>query len=172
MGLVTIHTSHPFAGGQRDQARALRGRLGGRVCLLTAGEGRTRAGWTVSSLLLVDGPQWQVVAMVDPDCDLAERIEQTGRAVLHLLEGPQRYLADVFAGQAPAPGGAFRGDGWTQTEHGPRLDEVGNWATLELDHSTEVGWSLACVLRVVEAATDADAQPLHHVRGRYRTLED
>ncbi|WP_394275850.1 flavin reductase family protein [Luteococcus sp.] len=169
---MTIHASHPFADDQRDQARALRGRLGGRVCLLTAGEGRARAGWTVSSLLLVDGPQWQVVAMVDPDSDLAERIGQTGRAVLHLLEGPHRYLADVFAGLAPAPGGAFRGKGWTQTNHGPRLDEVGNWAALELEHSTELGWSQALVLRVVEAVTDADPQPLHHVRGHYRTLED
>ena len=46
---MTIHSSHPFADGERDEVRRLRGRLGGAVTLWTTGEGRSRAGLTVTS---------------------------------------------------------------------------------------------------------------------------
>lgn len=39
---MTIHAEHPFANPDRDAARQLRGRLGSRVGLLTAGAGRER----------------------------------------------------------------------------------------------------------------------------------
>lgn len=167
---MTIHSEHPFANPARDAARQLRGRLGSRVSLLTAGAGRERAGWTVSSVLLADGDPWRVLALVDPDSDLCERIEQTRSAVLQLLTSGDEYLADAFAGLAPAPGGAFKLAEWEQTEAGPRLAKAGNWATLGLEAADDLGWSRRLTFTVAEAHADSDDAPLHHLRGRYRTL--
>lgn len=168
---MTIHAEHPFANPDRDAARQLRGRLGSRVGLLTAGAGRERAGWTVSSLLLADGDPWRALALVDPDSDLCERIEQTGSAVLQLLGSGDEYLADAFAGLAPAPGGIFRLAAWEQTSAGPRLVAAENWALLGLEAADDLGWSRRLTFTVNEAHTGADDAPLHHLRGHYRTLE-
>lgn len=167
---MTIHPEHPFDDGQRDPARQLRGRLGSRVCLLTSGDGRRRAGWTVSAVLLVDGQPWRVLTLVDPDSDLCERAEQTGRAVLHLLEGGQHFLADAFAGLAPAPGGPFTLTSWEQTEAGPRIAGQQNWAELSLESAQDLGWSRQLVFTIDQAHAGEDSAPLHHLRGRYRTL--
>ncbi|MEL4505554.1 flavin reductase [Luteococcus sp. H138] len=167
---MSIHPEHPFDDGRREPARQLRARLGSRVCLLTAGEGRTRAGWTVSAVLLVDGDPWRVLALVDPDSDLCERAEGTGCAVLHLLADDHRFLADAFAGLAPAPGGPFTLASWEQCGAGPRLMEVANWAELSLESAQDLGWSRQLVFTVDEAHTGTDEAPLHHLRGRYRTL--
>ncbi len=171
MGVMTIHSEHPFADASRDAARQLRGRLGTRVSVFTAGEGRQRAGWTVSSLVVVGGDPWRVVAYLDPDCDLTERVEQTGRAVVQLLDAGDKYLADAFAGIAPAPGGVFTLGEWEQTDHGPRLASSQNWASLELESATDLGWSRQLVFTVDQAHAGADDAPLHHVRGRYLVLD-
>lgn len=168
---MTIHTSHPFANPSRDAARQLRGRLGARVGLLTAGRERGRAGWTVSSLLFVDGDPWRLLALVDPDSDLCDRVEQDGRAVLHLLSAGDEYLADAFAGLAPAPGGPFRLGEWEETDAGPRLVTALNWALLSLEEADDLGWSRRLTFTVDEAHAGPDEAPLHHLRGRYRTLE-
>ena len=167
---MTIHTGHPFADGSRDAARQLRARLGGRVTVFTSGSERTRAGWTVSSLSVVAGDPWRVVCFVDPDCDLADRVEQTGTAVCQFLDADDQQLADAFAGLMPAPGGVFTLGSWEETSWGPRLTTAANWAGLRLESSSELGW-LQQLTFVVERAEvgDGDA-PLHHVRGRYRTL--
>lgn len=167
---MTIHTSHPFDDGSREAARQLRGRIGGRVAVITAGEGVDRAAWTVSSLALVQGEQWRLVAFVDPDCDLADRVAATGRAVLQFLDDGHQQLAEQAAGLFPAPGGLFRVHDWDDTAWGPRLARVGNWAGLRLESSRELGWLAELVFVVDEAHAGDDEAPLHHVRGRYRVL--
>lgn len=169
---MTIHAGHPFDDGTREAARQLRSRLGGRVAVFTTGEGRSRAGWTVSSLAVVAGDPWRVVAFLDPDCDLADQVERTGCAVVQLLNAPDRYLADAFAGQAPAPGGVFTLGEWEQTPSGPHLASSGNWAELVLENRTELGWLAQLTFTVAAAHVDDDAAPLHHRRGRYTTLAD
>ncbi|MEL4356754.1 MULTISPECIES: flavin reductase family protein [unclassified Luteococcus] len=167
---MTIHSQHPFDDGRREAARQLRGRLGSRVCLLTAGGPGQRAGWTVSAALIVDGDPWRVLALVDPDSDLCELAESTTRCALHLLSDGQQYLADAFAGLAPAPGGPFRLADWEQSTHGPRLAGAENWALLTLESAATLGWSRQLVFTVDEAHAGADPAPLHHLRGRYRSL--
>lgn len=167
---MTIHAEHPFMDPDREAARQLRGRLGGRVTLLTTGEGRRRAGLTVSSLLVVDGPQWRTLALADPDADFTDRVEETGRAVVHFLDDGQQYLADAFAGRAPAPGGPFTLATWTQTAAGPRLSDSQNWAELTLESADDLGWSRQLVFTVDHATAGEDESPLHHIRGRYRNI--
>lgn len=190
---MTIHSSHPFLDGQRDAGRQLRGRLGARVSLWTAGKlsaephhslgerlaqesPETRvtlpmderaAGLTVSSMIVAAGDPWRVVALLDPDAALTSRLQSTGRSVVSLVNWPDRHLADVFAGLAPAPGGPFAAAEFDETEWGPRLASAATWAGVELESAVEVGWSLqvTCVARHIELGDDLE--PLHHVRGHY-----
>ncbi len=166
---MTIHSSHPFLEpeGDRDPVRRLRGRLGGTVSLWTAGQPEDRAGLTVSSWLVAGGETGRVLALLDPDADLTERLLDTGRGVLQLLGWEDRDLADVFAGTAPAPGGPWRMAEWTATDHGPRLSDAVTWASLEVESDVEAGWSRLVTCRLVEVVVGDDVDPLVHRRGRY-----
>ncbi|WP_139981146.1 flavin reductase family protein [Nocardioides litoris] len=169
---MTIHDSHPFPTDD-DPVRRLRGRLGGTVTLWTAGEGeapRSRAGLTVTSTMLAHGEPARLLVLLDPDSDLAEAAERTGRAVVHLLGWRHRALADAFAGLAPAPGGPFRLAPFEDSAHGPRLADGATWAAVEVESAVEVGWSVLLTCPVVEVALGDDADPLLHRRGRYLRL--
>ena len=168
---MTIHTTHPFLEpeGDRDPVRRLRGRIGAAVSLWTAGTSDDDgAGLTVSSWMVAGGEPGRVLGLLDPDADLTDVLLETRRGVVQLLGWPDRDLADVFAGTAPAPGGPWRMTGWEWTDHGPRLAHASAWATLEVEQDVEVGWSrlVTCVLRDVVIGDD-DAAPLVHRRGRY-----
>ena len=167
---MTIHSEHPFLEpeSERDPARRLRGRLGGAVTLVTAGTETTRAGLTVSSLMIAHGDPAHLLALVDPDSDLAEALTETGRGIVQLLAWEHRDLADAFAGVAPAPGGVFRLGSWTQTAWGPVLDGVSSWAGFSLAGSpSTVGWSWL-VDGVLEQIHLGDpVEPLVHRRGRW-----
>lgn len=167
---MTIHSAHPFADpeGARDAVRRLRGRLGGTVSLWTSGAWRDRAGLTVSSLMIANGEPAHLLALVDPDSDLADRVRETGTAVVQLLEWTHRDLAEAFAGQAPAPGGVFTLASWQDTEWGPLLEGASAWAGVRLaGEPREVGWSLLLDGVVEHVVVGEERQPLVHRRGRY-----
>lgn len=163
---VTIHASHPFSDPD-DPARRLRGRVGGRVTLWTAGGGPDRAGLTVSSVLVAAGEPARVLGLLDPDSDLAVRLLDSRRAVLALLRWRHRDLAEAFAGRLPAPGGAFRLGEFADTPWGPVLGDAAGWAGLELADARPVGWSLLVETIVGRLEVGDDADPLVHRRGRY-----
>jgi flavin reductase (DIM6/NTAB) family NADH-FMN oxidoreductase RutF len=164
---VTIHSTHPFA-DPSDQVRRLRGRLGGAVTLWTSGTSpRAWAGLTVSSLMVANGAPASVLALLDPDSELHDVLEDTGRAVVHLLQWEHHDLAEAFAGQLPAPGGAFKLAEFEQTEHGPRLASARSWAAVSLTSAQEVGWSSLVTATLDEVQVGEDGVPLEHRRGRY-----
>jgi flavin reductase (DIM6/NTAB) family NADH-FMN oxidoreductase RutF len=164
---VTIHDTHPFADPDPDPVRRLRGRLGGAVALVTAGDDTQRAGLTVSSLMVAGGEPAHVLMLVDPDSDLRAEIERTGRAVVQLLSWSHRDLAEAFAGTAPAPGGPFRMRPFEATGWGPRLADVTTWAGVRLESATEVGWSDLLTAEIQEVAIGDDPEPLVSRRGRW-----
>lgn len=164
---MTIHSEHPFLDPEGDPVRRLRGRLGGAVTLWTTGSER-RAGLTVSSVMVAHGDPGRLLALVDPDSDFAERLPDSGRCVVQLLEWGHRDLAEAFAGLMPSPGGPFRMGEWEQTGHGPRLVTAPSWATAELESTQTVGWSDLIVVRLVDVVVDEEGDPLVHRRGRYR----
>jgi flavin reductase (DIM6/NTAB) family NADH-FMN oxidoreductase RutF len=165
---LTIHSSHPFLDPEPDPVRRFRGRLTGTVALLTAGAADgDRAGLTVSSLMVANGEPARVLALVDPDSDLADVVAQTGRAVVQLLSWPHRDLAEAFAGTAPAPGGPFRMAAFEDTDWGPRLVEATTWTGTRLEAAAEVGWSRLLTLSVERVTVGDDDEPLVHRRGRY-----
>jgi flavin reductase (DIM6/NTAB) family NADH-FMN oxidoreductase RutF len=165
---MTIHSTNPFA-AEPDPVRRFRGRLGGAVSLWTAGSGPGRAGLTVSSLMVANGSPGQVLGLLDPDATLTEVLEATGLGVVQLLQWEDRDLADAFGG-APAPGGPFTQGSWTQTGHGPALDDRTR-AVVRLESLSEVGWSVLATATIEEIVMVEDRQPLEHRRGRHRTPE-
>jgi flavin reductase (DIM6/NTAB) family NADH-FMN oxidoreductase RutF len=164
---LTIHSTHPFADPEQDPVRRLRGRVGGAVALLTAGDSEGRAGLTVTSFMVANGEPARVLALVDPDSDLADVVERTGRLVLQLLSWPHRDLAEAFAGTAPAPGGPFRMAPFEDTPWGPRLADATAWAGASVESVAEVGWSSLLTCAVDELTVDDEESPLVHRRGRY-----
>lgn len=165
---MTIHSGHPFADPQPDALRRLRGRVGSTVSLWTSGVlGEDAAGLTVSSWLVVAGEPGRLVAAIDPDSDLCERFEQTGRAVVQLLTWADRALADVFAGTAPAPGGAFRSAPFRPGPAGPRLAGATTWAEVAWESAVSVGWSML-VTATVGRLEVGDGAWLVHRHGRYQ----
>lgn len=169
---MTIHDTHPFA-GEDDPVRRFRGRLGGTVTLWTSGDhgdDGSRAGLTVTSLMVANGETPRVLALLDPDSDLVEELRRTGRAVVQVLAWADRGLAEMFAGTAPAPGGMFRQAAFVDTAYGPRLASATTWAGVELEDESEVGWSALLTCRLVTAEAGDDVDPLGHRRGRWLRL--
>ncbi len=171
---MTIHSEHPFRDPEADPVRQLRGRLGGAVTLWTSGSGDDVfewAGLTVTSLLVAPGEPPRLLALLDPDSDLASTLGSTGLAVVSVLTWEERELADVFAGTSPAPGGPFRQAQFVATTWGPRLGSATTWAGVRLESTVPVGWSslATCVL---EDVTIGEDEALTHRRGRYQRPGD
>ncbi len=169
---MTIHSGHPFADPDPDPARRLRGRLGGAVTLWTSGEGGTRAGLTVTSLMVALGPQPTLLALLDPDSDLVAELRARGRGVVQVLTWADRKLAEAFAGTAPAPGGPFRQAEFVETPHGPRLATATTWADVALVGERPVGWSVEVEVALEAVTVGADDAPLLHRRGRFLSLPE
>jgi len=168
---VTIHSDHPFVPpeGDRDPLRRLRGRMPSPVTVWATGDGRARAGLTISSLLVAGGEPARVLGLVDADSDFWDADPATW--VVNVLGAEHRFLADVFAGTAPAPGGPFTSGTWTDSRWGPVLDGSAGWMGVRLADTEprHVGWGLL-VEAVVEHVEIGDADAMMHVRGRYREV--
>jgi flavin reductase (DIM6/NTAB) family NADH-FMN oxidoreductase RutF len=142
------------------------------VTLWTSGAGvghGDQAGLPVSSVLVAAGEPGHVVALLDPDSDLFARVQATRTAVVQLLEWQHRHLADAFAGQAPAPGGAFRLAQWTPSRWGPVLDDASAWIGVRLveGEPPAAGWSLLVDTVIENVEIRDERAPLVYRRGRY-----
>lgn len=169
---MTIHDSHPFADppSARDAVRAFRGRLASGVTLWTAAGERRPAGLTVSSVLVANGTPARLLALLDPLADLTDALRGSGRAAVTILGQGQRRLAEVFAGEAPAPGGLFRQADFTGTDWGAVPAGAGTWAGVRLEGTSEVGWSLLVTAVIEHLVAEGEDDPLVHYRGRYPRL--
>lgn len=170
---MTIHSSNPFA-ETPDPMRRFRGRLGGAVTLWTTGTASSRAGLTVSSLMVGLGEPARVFALLDPDAEFTEALEANGTAVVGLLRSGDVDLAEAFAGTAPAPGGPFRMRSWEQTSHGPALAACSR-ALVRLEAVRPAGWSVLveAVIDSVHITEESEADgddALEHRRGRYHRV--
>ena len=164
---MTIHASNPFA-SDPDPVRRFRGRLGGAVSLWTSGAGGSRAGLTVSSVMVANGEPGRVLGLLDPDAGLTDVLRETGLGVVQLLEWGDRALADAFGGVAPAPGGPFTLGTWTETEHGPVLVDRTH-ALVRLESLAPVGWSALATVTIEAVEMAEEHRGLEHRRGRYRS---
>lgn len=177
-GRVTIHHEHPFADppGSRRELRRLRGRWPSGVSVWTSSAGTVASrhrpvGLTVSSLLFADGEPGELLALLDPDSDLADALAADPRAMVSLLPERRVDVAQVFAGQAPAPGGRFTVGEWTEAPYGPQLaDAVAAVAVEVVEVTEDVGWSNLVRARLAEPVHFGEGDPLVHHRGGYGTV--
>ena len=116
--------------------------------------------------MVANGEPPRLLALVDPDSDLADVVADTGRAVVHLLAWHHRDLADAFAGVSPAPGGPFRQATFEPTPAGPLLADAAAWASVTVESTAEVGWSLLLTCTVGDVVAGDDDRPLLYRRGR------
>ncbi len=165
---MTIHSDHPFVPpeGDRDQLRRLRGHLPAPVTVWTAGSGRARRGLTVSSVLVAAGDPAHVLGLVDEESSLWSDPPTT--LTVNVLGPDHSYLAEAFAGTAPAPGGPFTLGEWGESDWGPVLADASAWLGVRLaaEAPRHVGWGLL-LDGVVEHVETRSADVLTHVRGRY-----
>jgi len=128
-----------------------------------------RAGLTVSSTVVIDGDPGRVLGILDEESVLWEAVRRVGRFSVAPLTDADRQLADRFAGLLPAPGGAFAGVEWRETDFGPVLAANDTWAGCRLDDARPMGWGLLVegTIEQVEIGTTSNAPPLIHYRGRY-----
>ena len=105
------------------------------------------------------------------DEDSAFWDERPENFTVALVAPGQEYLADVFAGTAPAPGGPFTLGTWEQTGWGPVPAGNAGWLGVRRtsEESRYAGWAVV-VEGVVEHVELGTADALAHVRGRYRDL--
>ncbi|MDX6278470.1 MAG: hypothetical protein QOJ72_2598 [Nocardioidaceae bacterium] len=169
---MTIHPEHPFlpAADDRDPLRQMRGRLPSPVTVWTSGSGDGAAGLTVSSLLIANGEPSHVLGLIDADSDFWTSAPKA--VVVNVLGPEHRFLADAFAGTAPAPGGPFTLGAWHDTEWGPVLEGGAGWIGIRLvgEPPRTVGWGLL-VEGVVEQVELGTTDALIHLRGRYLVTE-
>ena len=137
------------------------------VTVWSAGAGRTRQGLTISSLLVAGGEPARVLGLVDADSEFWD--DDPATWVVNVLGSDHRFLADAFAGTAPAPGGPFTLGTWTDSDWGPVLSGTAGWIGVRRAdvEPREVGWGLL-VEGIVEHVEIGDADAMIHVRGRYR----
>ncbi len=168
---MSIHREHPFADppGSRDPLRQFRGRVPSPVTVVTTGEGGSRTGLTVSSLLVVPGEPGYVVVMLDPDSDLGTALGLGVCLTVSVLGPDDAYLAEAFAGLAPAPGGLFRLGHWTQTGWGPVLTGA-TWLAATVTEVRTLGWAAEVVAEVDTVALERSEALVHH-RGRYLAVD-
>lgn len=170
---MTIHHTHPFADppSARDAVRAFRGRLAAGVTLWTVRpESGRPAGLTVSSVLVANGTPPLLLGLLDPLSDLAEALAAPSRFAVSVLTRDQVRLAEIFAGQAPAPGGQFAQAEFVDTDWGPVPAVSDTWVGVRLAKLETVGWSQLATGTIESVTVGGDASPLVHYRGRYPRL--
>lgn len=164
-----IHDEHPFSDPEewRDPVRKFRGRLSAAVTVVTSGPEGSRAGLTVSSLMVVEGDHPTLLFLCGPASELWDVITETGTFVVHVLEQEHRQLADRFAGVRPSPGGPFQGLDVRQTPHGPVLAEVGTRAYCRFTGHRDLGPVLLVEAAIEQVELHDLTRPLQYFRGRY-----
>lgn len=155
---------------ERDPVRRFRGRLAAPVTIITAGDDASRAGLTISSLMLAEGEPGSVHFLLGSTADVYDVIERTDRFVVHILAQQHRTLSEVFAGRRPSPGGPFAGIAVVDTDWGPALGDVADRAFCSGVTTVEHGYSLLVSAGIDEVVVGDLTDPLTYFRGSYRSL--
>ncbi len=169
---VRLRTEDPFETPAEDRRsdRRLRGRLVAPVTVWTASTIASRAGLTISSLLVAEGDPPHVLGLVDPLSELRELAETSGRFLVHVLSKDDRHLAGAFAGQYP--GDPFEGLEFVDAPYGPRLSGDRTVAGCRFLRAEPAGFQELVVGAVeeIDFSTRASA-PLARFRGQYSVLQ-
>ncbi|MBW6418801.1 flavin reductase family protein [Celeribacter sp. PS-C1] len=98
--------------------------LAATACLVTAGEGDTRRGRTVTAAMSLTATPPAILVSIDAKSELAALIRKSGGFSFAMLAEGQRAVADAFAGKT-APEFRFAQGAWDAWPSGhPRLENA------------------------------------------------
>ena len=140
------------------------------MTLWTAGQGQgplDRAGLTVTSAAGRQRRAARLLALLDPDSDLADKLGETGLAVVALLTWEDRGLAEAFAGYGARTGRRVPSGGVRDDALGAATGERGDVGRRTAGERRR-GRLVVLVTCVVEEVEVGDDEPLVHRRGRYQ----
>jgi 3-hydroxy-9,10-secoandrosta-1,3,5(10)-triene-9,17-dione monooxygenase reductase component len=168
-----VHYTDPFATPpeSRSAARRFRGRLSAGVTIWTAGDAESRAGLTISSMVVAEGSPSVALGLMNDTTDVWERIHETGKFVIHILGEGDREIADRFAGLRPSPGGVFAGLDVDDGNWGPVIGSFSERAYCRFIDSSEAGYQQLIRGEIEQMELGELTGPLVYFRGGYRTLD-
>ena len=152
-----------------QELRDVIARLPGPVVLAaTAGAGGFRAA-TVTSFAFASYEPPLVLLLLDRHSTTRAAIEEAGAFSVSVLAAGQEFLADRFAGQAPAADPAWREVPHRLGEAGlPLVDGAAAWFECRLHHHQPVGDHEALVGAVTAAGRGGGEPLLRWERGYWR----
>lgn len=160
-----------------DAMRAARRRWASGVAVVTTtqvedGETRFR-GATVDSLQVASLEPPVVTFFLETEGEVLKRILTSGVCAISILDRSQEFLAERFAGRAPAVDATFRGVPYSIVETGaPILNGALAWFDCRLELATPMGDHMMLVCRVARLGFGEDTDdPLVTYEAGYRRLE-
>lgn len=160
-----------------DAMRLARRRWTSGVAVVTTtqvedGETRFR-GATIDSLQVASLEPPVVTFFLETEGEVLKRILASGICAISILDRSQEFLAERFAGRAPAVDSAFRGVPHHTAETGsPILDRALAWFDCRLELATPMGDHMMLVCRVARLGLGEDTDdPLVTYEAGYRRLE-
>ena len=157
----------------REGMRGLRRRWPTGVAIVTVSTAEGLRGVTVSSLLLLSVEPPLLAIALEADAAFQGFLPVDSMFGVSLLDRPQEFLAERFAGRAPVPDGIFTGVPHRLHESGvPLIAGSLGYAVAEVRQRVEAGDHLLLIGEVIDAELPPDSDdPMLVYDGRYRGLE-
>jgi flavin reductase (DIM6/NTAB) family NADH-FMN oxidoreductase RutF len=167
------------AGGEPDgdAMRAARRRWASGIAVVTTSQtddGETRfRGATIDSLQVASLEPPVVTFFLEIEGEVLKRILASGICAISVLDRSHEFLAERFAGRAPAVDPSFRGVPYHTAETGaPILDRALAWFDCRLELATPMGDHMMLVCRVARLGLGENTDdPLVAYEAGYRRLE-
>lgn len=178
----TTKGQRPASGPSGDEPdaeamRAARRRWTSGVAVVTTAQledDQTRfRGATIDSVQVASLEPPVVTFFLETEGEVLKRILTSGVCAISVLDRAQEFLAERFAGRAPAVDPTFRGVPYRMAETGaPILDGALAWFDCRLESATPMGDHMMLVCRVARLGLGENTDdPLASYEAGYRRLE-
>lgn len=160
-----------------EAMRAARRRWASGVAVVTTtqteGETTLFRGATIDSFQMASFEPPVVTFYLEIEGEVLKRLLASGICAISVLDRSHEFLAERFAGRAPAVDTAFRGVPFQIAETGaPILEGVLAWFDCRLELATPMGDHMMLVCRVVRLGLGEDTDdPLVRYESGYRRIE-
>jgi flavin reductase (DIM6/NTAB) family NADH-FMN oxidoreductase RutF len=164
-----------ISGGAPDgeAMRAARRRWASGVAVVTTVQDDGFRGATIDSFQIASLEPPVVTFFLETEGEVLKRFLSTGICAISVLDRSHEFLAERFAGRAPAVDSQFRGVPFHIEETGsPLLEGALAWFDCRLELATPMGDHMMLVCRVVRLGVGENTEdPLVTYDGTYRRLE-
>lgn len=152
-----------------DTFRSVLGRFASGVTVLTTRDDASDAGMTVSSFCSLSLAPALVLACVDKNADLHDKLSKGQRVVFNILASSQEALSRRFSEEDESH--RFHGVGLQRDAHGVAvLAGVVAWIEAKIVQKHD-GGDHSVFIAEADGATTSDRRPLLYYRGGYAGLE-